>query len=150
MSESFYKYLIDDILAKFFAKNPAKEGEHYCLVIESEENRIGIINGFKNSTHSRELTVEGIYEGRIENPELDRYETIQFDADDEGASVPFIIADIDTGGEYLPTIRNAVNKGKNMINTQPSLYSQITLQLIPYQQLVSICRIKDSPSMPMR
>lgn len=112
MSESFYKYLIDDILAKFFAKNPAKEGEHYCLVIESEENRIGIINGFKNSTHSRELTVEGIYEGRIENPELDQYETIQFDADDEGASVPFIIADIDTGGEYLPTIRNAVNKGK--------------------------------------
>lgn len=101
MSESFYKYLIDDILAKFFAKNPAKEGEHYCLVIESEENRIGIINGFKNSTHSRELTVEGIYEGRIENPELDRYETIQFDADDEGASVPFIIADIDTGGEVL-------------------------------------------------
>lgn len=116
MSESFYKYLVDHILAGYFSKNIAKRGEHYCIVIENATNRQGIIDAFKNSPHSKTLTVEGIYEGKIIDKSLDKYDTIEFDADDNGASVPFIIADVDTGGEYLPTIRNSVNDGKKYEN----------------------------------
>ncbi len=112
MLKSFYKYIVDHILASYFSKNIAKRGEHYCVVIENASNRQGIIDAFRNSPHSKPLTIEGIYEGKIKNKDLDKYDTIEFDADDNGESVPFIIADVDTGGEYLPTIRNSVNDGK--------------------------------------
>lgn len=116
MLKSFYKYIVDHILAGYFSKNVAKRGEHYCIVIENASNREGIIDAFKKSTHSKSLTIEGIYEGKIKDKNLDKYDTIEFDADDNGDSVPFIIADVDTGREYLPTIRNAVNDGKKYQN----------------------------------
>ena len=47
---------------------------------------------------------------------MDQYETYEFDADDNGISVPFIIADYDSGKEYLPTIRNAVNANRPYFN----------------------------------
>lgn len=112
MLKSFYKYIVDHILANYFSKNVAKRGEHYCIVIENVSNRKGIIDAFKNSPHSKPLIIEGIYEGKIKDKNLDKYDTIEFDADDSGDSVPFILADVDTGREYLPTIRNAVNDGK--------------------------------------
>jgi hypothetical protein len=116
MSESFYNYLVDTILANYFSLNPAKCGEHYCVVIESNERRKAFIEAIKLSKHSKPLTIHDIYEGDIPNGEIDKYDTVEFDADDEGASVPFIIADIDSGNGYLPTIRNSVNTGKDYCN----------------------------------
>ncbi len=112
MSTSFYKYIVDNILVDYFSEKIAKAGEHYSLVIENNAHRKGIVEAFAASPHSKKLVVSGIYEGRMKNAEIDRYETSEFDADDDGDSVPLIIADVDSGKEYLPTIRNSVNAGK--------------------------------------
>lgn len=112
MSTLFYKYIVDNILVDYFSNKIAKAGEHYSLVIENNAHRKGIIEAFANSSHSKSLVISEIYEGRMKDSGIDRYETCEFDADDEGDSVPLIIADVDSGKEYLPTIRNSVNKGK--------------------------------------
>ena len=109
MQKSFYNFLIDNVLSDFFKEHPAKKGDHYSIIIENDDNRSRFINAIKVSSHTKPLTVENIYIGEKPADVLDRYETVEFDADDNGASVPFIIADIDSGREYLPTIRNAVN-----------------------------------------
>lgn len=112
MQKSFYNFLIDNILASFFEKHPAKKGDHYSIIIENGENRSRFIDAIKLSPHTKPLTIENIYDGEKPENILDRYETVEFDADNNGASVPFIIADIDSGREYLPTIRNAVNANR--------------------------------------
>lgn len=112
MQKSFYKFLIDNILASFFEKHPAKKGDHYSIIIENAENRSHFIDAIKQSPHTKPLIIENIYDGEKPENILDRYETVEFDADNDGSSVPFIIADIDSGKEYLPTIRNAVNANR--------------------------------------
>lgn len=116
MQKSFYNFLIDNILSDYFANHPAKKGDHYSVIIENGENRFQFINAIKASPHTKQLTIENIYEGAKPDNILDRYETVEFDADNDGASVPLIIADIDSGGEYLPTIRNAVNANRPYSN----------------------------------
>ena len=44
MQKSFYKFLIDNILASFFEKHPAKKGDHYSIIIENAENRARFID----------------------------------------------------------------------------------------------------------
>lgn len=112
MQKSFYKFLIDNILASFFEKHPAKKGDHYSIIIENAENRARFIDAIKQSPHTKPLVIENIYDGEKPENIFDRYETVEFDADNDGSSVPFIIADIDSGKEYLPTIRNAVNANR--------------------------------------
>lgn len=112
MQKSFYNFLIDNILSDFFKKHPAKKGDHYSIIIENSDNRSRFIEAINVSSHTKPLIVENIYIGEKPADVLDRYETVEFDADDNGASVPFIIADIDSGKEYLPTIRNAVNANR--------------------------------------
>ncbi len=109
MQKSFYNFLIDNVLSDYFKDHPAMKGDHYSIIIENCDNRSRFIDAIKASPHTKPLTVENIYMGDKPADVLDRYETVEFDADDNGASVPFIIADIDSGKEYLPTIRNAVN-----------------------------------------
>lgn len=116
MQKSFYNFLIDNILSDYFANHPAKRGDHYSIIIENGENRSQFINAIKASPHTKQLTIENIYEGAKPDNILDRYETVEFDADNDGVSVPLIIADIDSGGEYLPTIRNAVNANRPYSN----------------------------------
>ena len=112
MLESFYKYLIDQILADSFKVHPAQKGEHYCLTIENEENRHAIINAVKQSSYSKPIHIEGIYEGNVSDPNLDQYDTVVFAPNESEKSADLIVADIDSGNEYLPTIRNAVNAGR--------------------------------------
>lgn len=112
MQKSFYNFLIDNVLSDFFKKHPAKKGDHYSIIIENGDNRSRFIEAIKVSPHTKPLTVENIYLGDKPENVFDRYDTVEFDADDNGASVPFIIADIDSGREYLPTIRNAVNANR--------------------------------------
>lgn len=112
MLESFYKYLIDQILADSFKVHPAQKGEHYCLTIENEENRHAIINAVKQSSFSKPIHIEGIYEGNVSDPNLDQYDTVVFAPNESEKSADLIVADIDSGNEYLPTIRNAVNAGR--------------------------------------
>ena len=116
MQQSFYNFLIDHILADFFKANIAKRGEHYSIIIENDENRKNFIDAIKASIHTKPLIVKDIYDGAKPDDVLDRYETVEFDADDNGVSVPFIIADYDSGKEYLPTIRNAVNVNRPYSN----------------------------------
>ena len=112
MLESFYKYLIDQILADSFKVHPAQKGEHYSLTIENEENRHAIINAVKQSSFSKPIHIEGIYEGSVSDPSLDQYDTVVFAPKESEKSAKLIVADIDSGNEYLPTIRNAVNAGR--------------------------------------
>ena len=116
MQQSFYNFLIDNVLADFFKTHIAKRGEHYSIIIENNENRQRFIDAIKTSIHARPLVVKDIYEGAKPDYVLDQYETYEFDADDNGISVPFIIADYDSGKEYLPTIRNAVNVNRPYSN----------------------------------
>ena len=116
MSTSFYKYIVDSILVDYFSDKIAKAGDHYCLVIENNDRRRGVVEALAASPHSKKIIISDIYEGRKENASIDRYETCEFDADDDGKSVPLIIADVDSGKEYLPTIRNSVNAGKKYEN----------------------------------
>ena len=116
MQQSFYNFLIDHILADFFKANIAKRGEHYSIIIENDENRKNFIAAIKASIHTKPLIVKDIYDGEKPANVLDQYETVEFDADDNGVSAPFIIADYDSGKEYLPTIRNAVNVNRPYSN----------------------------------
>lgn len=116
MPQSFYNFLIDNVLADFFKSHIAKRGEHYSIIIENNDNRQRFIDAIKTSIHARPLVVKDIYEGAKPDYVLDQYETYEFDADDNGISVPFIIADYDSGKEYLPTIRNAVNVNRPYSN----------------------------------
>ena len=39
MSQSFYKYIVKELIIGYFKKNPLKKGSRYYLIIENEEYR---------------------------------------------------------------------------------------------------------------
>ena len=105
MSESFYNYLVKELILGFFKNNPFKKGSRYFLIIENEAHRDGLIRALEEN--SEKITLSGIYTGDETNVIEDTYDTIVLRPSPEA---PRLIVGYDKTAteDYLTTIRNSV------------------------------------------
>ena len=61
MSQSFYKYIVKELIIGYFKKNPLKKGSRYYLIIENEEYRNRLMEAIEEE--SENITISGIYQG---------------------------------------------------------------------------------------
>lgn len=107
MLQSFYKYLVDELITDYFSTHKPKAGMKYYVLFEKQEHRDGLYNALSNATSSKPITVTGIFENRQEWMDVDVYETSCFQPNTDGVSI-IIGNESETDNGYLTTLRNAV------------------------------------------
>ena len=105
MSESFYNYLVKELILGFFKSNPFKKGSRFFLIIENETHRDGLMKALENN--SEPITLSGIYGGDETNVSEETYETrvLRTSTDSPGLILGY---DKTATEDYLTTIRNSV------------------------------------------
>ncbi len=105
MSKSFYNYIVNDLLLSWLKVNNPANGSRYCMVVENDNHRKGIIDALK--CKSVPITINGIYEGADIKEE--DYQTYALKVAEELPQL--IIGDDSTANEdYLTTLRNSVGQ----------------------------------------
>ena len=105
MSESFYNYLVKELILGFFKRNPLKKGSRFFLIIENETHRDGLMKALEDNSES--ITLSEIYSGDEANVVEDTYDTIVLHP---SVGSPSLIVGYDktATADYLTTIRNSV------------------------------------------
>lgn len=105
MSKSFYNYIVNDLLLGWLKESKPANGSRYCMVVENDDHRQGIMNALKEK--SLPITINGIYEGA--DIEEEGYQTYALQISSELPQL--IIGDDCTANEdYLTTLRNSVGQ----------------------------------------
>lgn len=107
MSQLFYNYLVDELIADYFATHKPEAGMKYYVLFEKQEHRDGLYDALTKATTAKPITVTGIFENRQEWMDVDSYETWQFCPNSDGVSI-IIGNESKTDNGYLTTLRNAV------------------------------------------
>ena len=87
MSQSFYKYLVDELIADYFATHKPEAGMKYYVLFEKQEHRDGLYESLATSACAKPITITGIFENRQDWMDVDIYETYQFTPEDVDAMV---------------------------------------------------------------
>lgn len=105
MSESFYSYLVKELILGFFKHVPLKKGSRFFLIIENDIHRDGLMKALEDN--SEQITLSEIYSGAEANVVEDNYDTIVLHP---SVNTPGLIVGYDKTAtdDYLTTIRNAV------------------------------------------
>ena len=103
MSKSFYNYIVNDLLIGWFQNNHPANGSRYCIVVENEDRRKGLVEAIR--TKSEPILINGIYEGADIMEEA--YSTYALNI---SYNLPKLIIgdDITASEDYLTTLRNSV------------------------------------------
>ena len=107
MLESFYNYLVKELILGFFKERPVEKGSRYYMIIENEEHREGLMRAvFSNS---KAITISQIYLGDETKVKEEAYDTFVLEPakDSPGLIVGY---DKTSTEDYLTTIRNSVGK----------------------------------------
>lgn len=107
MSQSFYKYLVDELIADYFATHKPEAGMKYYVLFEKQEHRDGLYESLATSACAKPITITGIFENRQDWMDVDIYETYQFTPNSDGAAI-IVGNESETDNGYLTTLRNAV------------------------------------------
>lgn len=105
MLQSFYKYIVNELLIGFFKKNPIRKGSRYFFIVENEEHRNKLMKALSEVGES--ITISGIYQGGSSIIKEDTYETIVLKPTSDSHSI-IIGYDKTSTEDYLTTIRNSV------------------------------------------
>lgn len=105
MSKSFYNYIVNDLFLSWFNDNKPAKGSRFCMVVENEKHRKGILDALKEK--SEPITINGIYEGS--DVEEEGYRTYAFKI---ATDLPKLIIgdDCSANEDYLTTLRNSVGQ----------------------------------------
>lgn len=108
MSQPFYKYLVDDLLANYFKQYPASKGSKYFIILENLEACEELKEAFSNSKNCSKLSIDtSVFENPSEDLPMSSYLTYLFSPSEDGAKL--ILGDTVTAtDDYLTTLRNAV------------------------------------------
>ena len=121
MSQSFYKYIVDELLVGYFSSQNLKPGSRFYIVIDNEEHRKDFINAITNSVYSSEFEVSHIYNNAELHSKSDVYFTRVLKASNE--SLPLIIGDsTNATDDYLTTLRNTVGCANSEYTSYGILY----------------------------
>lgn len=107
MSQLFYKYLVDELIADYFVTHKPEAGMKYYVLFEKQEHRDGLYNSLATSVCARPITVTGIFENRQDWMDVDVYETYLYTPNSDGVGV-IVGNESETDNGYLTTLRNAV------------------------------------------
>lgn len=105
MSQSFYNYIVEELLFGYFKKNMPKKGSRYFLIVENEEHRNHLMDALEVACES--ITISGIYQGNNSSVLEEKYVTHMFKPSVEAPSI-IIGYDKTSTEDYLTTIRNSV------------------------------------------
>lgn len=119
MLQSFYKYIVEELIAGYFKEHPLACGSRYYLIIENPEYREGLVEAFQNA--STPITISDIYSGGDSCIEEESYETCYLQPTANG---PRLILGYDQTAteDYLTTMRNAIGVSGSKYENDSLLY----------------------------
>ena len=107
MLESFYSYIVDELLIPFFEQNGITSGCRYYVIIENKKHRDGFLKAMHDSAYSRDIVINNIFDGRDYNVTEESYAT--FCISPQHSLHALIVGNSENATEdYLTTLRNAV------------------------------------------
>lgn len=105
MSQSFYNFIVNELLIGYFKNTPLQKGCRYFVIIENKEHRDKLIEALNEACE--DITISGIYQGNDLAVREESYKTHVIKLSSNSPS--FIIGYDQTSTEdYLTTIRNSV------------------------------------------
>lgn len=105
MLQSFYNYIVNELLIGYFKKYPLQKGSRYFMIVENENHRNMLMDALNNSCGK--IIISGIYQGNDSSIVEESYETYVIKPSAEGCSI-IIGYDKTSTEDYLTTIRNSV------------------------------------------
>jgi len=107
MLESFYKYIVDELLIPYYEQNEITAGSRYYVIIENKKHRDGLLRAMQESAYSRDIEINNIFDGSEYNVTEESYKT--FCISPQHSQHHLIIGSSENATEdYLTTLRNAV------------------------------------------
>lgn len=107
MLESFYKYIVDELIVGYFKENPVQPGSRYYVIIENQSYREQLQAAIESSLYSRNIELNGLFPNRQLDVKEDSYSTQEIMPDKSGH--PLVIGYSDTAkDDYLNMLRNTV------------------------------------------
>ena len=107
MLESFYKYIVDELLIPYYEQNEITAGSRFYVIIENKKHRDGLLRAMQESAYSRDIEINNIFDGSKYNVTEESYKT--FCISPQHSQHHLIIGSSENATEdYLTTLRNAV------------------------------------------
>lgn len=105
MLQSFYNYIVNDLLIGYFKKYPLQKGCRYFMIVENEKHRNMLIQALNDACDK--ITISGIYQGKDSSVVEEPYDTHVIKPSIDSPSI-IIGYDKTSTEDYLTTIRNSV------------------------------------------
>lgn len=105
MLQSFYNYIVNDLLIGYFKKYPLQKGCRYFMIVENEKHRNMLIQALNDACDK--ITISGIYQGNDSSVVEESYDTHVIKPSTDSSSI-IIGYDKTSTEDYLTTIRNSV------------------------------------------
>lgn len=105
MLQSFYDYIVNELLIGYFKKYPLQKGSRYFMIVENEKHRNMLIQALDDACDK--ITISGIYQGNESSVVEESYDTHVIKPSIDSSSI-IIGYDKTSTEDYLTTIRNSV------------------------------------------
>lgn len=105
MLQSFYNYIVNELLIGYFKKYPLQKGSRYFMIVENEKHRNMLIQALNDACDK--ITISGIYQGNDSSVVEESYDTHVIKPSSDSSSI-IIGYDKTSTEDYLTTIRNSV------------------------------------------
>ena len=105
MLQSFYNYIVNELLIGYFKKYPLQKGSRYFMIVENEKHRNMLIQALNDACDK--ITISGIYQGNNSSVIEESYDTLVIKPSTDSSSI-IIGYDKTSTEDYLTTIRNSV------------------------------------------
>lgn len=105
MLQSFYNYIVNELLIGYFKKYPLQNGNRYFMIVENEKHRNMLIQALTDACDK--ITISGIYQGNDSSVIEEAYDTHVIKPSTDSSSI-IIGYDKTSTEDYLTTIRNSV------------------------------------------
>lgn len=105
MLQSFYNYIVNELLIGYLKKHPFQKGNRYFMIVENEKHRNMLIQALNDACDK--ITISGIYQGNDSSVVEESYETYVIKPSIDSSSI-IIGYDKTSTEDYLTTIRNSV------------------------------------------
>lgn len=105
MLQSFYNYIVNELLIGYFKKHPLQKGSRYFMIVENEKHRNGLMQALNSACDN--ITISGIYQSNDSSVVEEAYETHEIKLSTDSPSI-IIGYDKTSTEDYLTTIRNSV------------------------------------------